>query len=122
MVCSSTPEQRPDAALLFLYTAVHELNHAAMYQRNESRWDGNRTSWKDANLRSAAVAVIDEYRAELGALEVVPEEDSGWALDDIAETLNSRLQENVLDYQDHLDVNRFVFDVGSTFLAAWKAF
>lgn len=117
-----SPVENPDATLLFLHTVAHELNHAAMYQRNESRWDGDRTSWKDANLRSAAVAVIDEYRAELGALELVPEEDSGWALDDIAETLNSRLQEIVLGYQDHLDVNRLVFDVGSTFLVAWKAF
>lgn len=115
-----SPVENPDATLLFLHTVAHELNHAAMYQRNESQWDGDRASWKDANLRSSAVVVIDEYRAERGALELVQEEDSGWNLDDIATSLSEDLQAAVLEYQGHRDVNRLVFDVGSKFLVAWR--
>lgn len=116
-----SPVENPDATLLFLHTVAHELNHAAMYQRHESQWEGDRSSWKDANLRSAAVSVIGEYRAELGALEIVPDESSSWDLDEIAQNLSNSVENVVLNYQDHRDVNKLVFDVGTQFLMAWKA-
>jgi hypothetical protein len=113
-------EANPDAAFLFLKTLVHEMNHVSMYQRGESSFSPDRKSWKEDNLTSAASAIIDEYRAELGAINRMPIDQCEWDPGEIYRHLEDDLLRTVTEYQDHRDVNRLAFEVGSHVLIALK--
>ncbi len=110
----------PDAAFTFLKTLVHEMNHVAMYQRGESTGEVESESWKSVNLLSSASAVIDEYRAELGALTRLPTDGSVWNPSDVILWLEKSLIGVVAEYQLHLDVERLALEVGSQALIALK--
>lgn len=114
-------EADPDAALDFLHVVVHELNHAAMYQRQEHDELKRSGPFKSDSLKAAANSIIDEFRAERGALSMVPEESCSWDLDSIAEELSDSLLRTVISYQNHLNVARLVNEVGEVCLVAWKS-
>jgi hypothetical protein len=113
-------ETNPDAAFLFLRTLVHEMNHVSIYQRGESSRSNENDSWKTLNLTSAAAAIIDEYRAELGSLRRLSTDESNWNPSEIVAWLEDALIKVVTSYQVHRDVNRLVFEVGSQVLIALK--
>lgn len=114
------PENQQDEfKLLALHTAVHEFQHVAMRQRHESvDWHGY-SSYKQQNLISAADAIIDEFRADKGANQLVSY-NPGWDLAAIASDLTIALHDIVMSYQHHLDVGKLVYEVGKRCLISWK--
>lgn len=110
----------PDAAELFLRTLVHEMNHVSMWQRGESAAPTEITDWKLLNLMGSASAIIDEYRAEVGAQGRMRRDECDWNPNEIILWLERTLIDVVTEYQDHQDVRRLVFEVGSKALIALK--
>ncbi|MBM7825117.1 hypothetical protein JOD55_000944 [Arcanobacterium pluranimalium] len=113
-------QTNPDPAVVFLRTIAHEMNHVSMYQRGESGAPPLDGSWKATNLISSAAAIIDEYRAELGSLRLIDPQEADWNPSESVIWLEDSLIRVVTEYQEHLDVGKLVFDVGSQTLIALK--
>ncbi|MDK6907086.1 hypothetical protein ACRQD2_09530 [Actinotignum sp. GS-2025e] len=113
-------EANADITISFLKILAHESNHVSMHQRGESSVFLEGRNSKLASLYSVANAIIDEYRAELGALQQIPIEAPEWHPDQISCWLEKALIDVVIKYQQHLDVDRLVLDVGSQVSIALK--
>lgn len=110
-----------DTIQLIRRTVAHEAQHVVMHQRESSFQEPPIRSLKAANLESAALAIIEEYRAELGVELELREGDARWDPLQILDDLSAGLGIAVAEYQFHLEVERLIFDVGASALVAWKS-
>lgn len=102
-------------------TVVHEAQHVAMEQNEQGFRPLQGAGFRTINLTSAAASVIDEYRAELGVPASLRDGDLRWDGTEVTTALRSDLARVVADYQEHLDVGRLVYGVGTVALIAWRS-
>lgn len=114
-------EHASTAAHLAVRTATHEAQHVAMRQNTQGYVHPDEQAWRDRNFTSAADSILDEYRAEVGAVALFEDEESPWSPTAILDALSLSLAAVVADYQAHLDVERLAFEVGEACVVAWKA-
>lgn len=110
-----------DTVQLIRRTVAHEAQHVAIHQRELSFQEPTIRSFKAANLESAALAIIEEYRAELGVELELRRGDARWDPLQILDDLSAGLGVAVAEYQFHLEVERLIFEVGASALIAWKS-
>ena len=105
-------------------TTAHEAFHVAMNQAGETETDYSSEGFVRHTLLSVADAVMEEYRAEVSLAEdlrVTPE--ARWDPLDIVTHLRDALKRiAAVEYQEHLDVERLIADVGVECLHAWQLF
>ena len=115
-------EHQVSADYLAVRTATHEAQHVAMRQNGQSFVAPAESSWRERNFTNAADSILDEYRAELGVAQLYDNEDSPWAPIDVLSALSRGIAVAVASYQEHLEVDRLAFELGSVCVVAWKAF
>lgn len=105
-----------------LHTLVHEAQHVLTAQNGEQDGDFQSEPWARLNFLTAADQVIEEYRAECVASEIVG--SSGWNGDDLVASINAWLTAlrriATVEYQSHLDVDRFSYDILQQTHTFWK--
>ncbi|MBZ2198460.1 hypothetical protein [Occultella gossypii] len=105
-----------------LHTVVHEAQHVVIAQHGEASGELEATPWARRNLLIAADQVIEEYRAELVACQVVG--PSGWNTEDLVSSAKTWLGDlqriATVEYQSHLDVGRLAYDILQESHTVWK--
>lgn len=115
-------ETRDAVAALAIRTIVHEAHHVAMRQNQQDYVREADQDWRARNFTAAADTVIDEYRAELGTSSLLSETESTWDPLEVLDALSRALGAAAAAYQQHRDVEKLAFDVGSEATVAWRAF
>lgn len=114
-------DEHASAAALAIRTVVHEAHHVAMRQNDQSYETPADQTWRDRNFTSSADSVIDEYRAEAGVAIVLVADESPWSPLEVLAALSKELGEVTASYQEHLDVGKLAFEIGTACLIAWRA-
>lgn len=114
-------EQNAGVAQLVRRTLVHEAQHVAMMQNDQGYRRPSNATFRWLNLTSAAQAVVEEYRAELGVDPDLRAGDMNWDPSAVLSAWSKGLGGDVARYQAHLDVARLAYDVGTTSLVAWRS-
>lgn len=101
---------------------LHEAQHVTMLQAGE---DGTLTRAGEGEARwnflACADSVISEYRAEAGVPVSHRPELFSWSPDEVLMQLRSDLGRiATVEYQSHLDVRKFAYDVVTEAQTAWK--
>lgn len=114
-------EQRAVTAELAVRTVIHEAYHVAMRQNQQGYEHLDNETWRDRNFLAAADSIVDEYRAEAGVMATFEEDESYWSPVEVLDTLSRELVASVASYQEHVDLERLVVDIGNSCIVAWRA-